>query len=1081
MNRSCPLDSPRAIVGGNNVSGTKRQRLKRNRMIQERISFRHICHVTAIMAMATAAAFCILQVDGFSSTLLHNQHRIRRSNSDLLVFKSPTKTTMLHSDSLVLFGGARRTPSRLFMAKTDPSSDQADWKALLMSLQLYKAAYGDLKVPKVFVVPSMAPWPEAAWGLKLGQKVGLIRDTGLYLDKNEKRRQQLESLGFIWRVRAPKNSAVDAADFSIPFDQIYDALVAYRSEIKPSGPLTVPVEFTVPDGEPWPEQTRGLPLGRSIDPLRSKKYLDENPGAEEKLRQIGFETDRKLSANDKRFQAVYLALKRYKEIYGDMVVPQPFVVPSDSSDWPEESWGLRLGARVNAIRSQGTFVKNSEERREMLDEIGFVWTPPERDLKRKKGRKTLSEIDAEEREEFLEASGPSSSSSTGTAGGNDDVESFLSSFDFSEDTEEDLEASQASRTWGLKSDYSQGSSDASPMDPSDIEPEEEYLPPRTLGESLSEARQRALESGVIEDTDSKRAVKRKREAEIPWFNDDFGGDFVFEDVVEALTLYKKFYGDFSNLTTADFVVPISGEAELSFDDEFDYGNEVVAKANAADVTRFDDIADSSLTDEQLEAEILRMEGDMTEPDLEELSEVATLAPLTTVEWPEHLEGMRLGDIVLRIRDGSLEVKHLPDRKAQLDALDFDWGDPLHFIDVPFEKAMCAMYAYYLVRGDMFVPPEFVMLDEDPWPQSLAGYELGKAVKRIRELQNFFEAFHTDKLGLLRMIDFVWFPTLALPIDPNEKEETPEMLMVRGLGHPDYYFLEQYGQEVPFGFADKIISEGPTHEIKDPRDWWREWHNWEYVSDLWYNLGTRDRAVQLRREGFPQLGDEHEAKYGPGLFQQIDTFLNDFVDEQGTEGLETLLGKNDTRVFLSLEDMIKDLAEQWQPSTPKQRYDMAAAFNENCTGLPLFGRRVVDRFDQLKHLPELRNSVISDPFLSETKERINYWIEELQSSRDIHSFELEYLWLNRLKLFLVIVLGREVFQEVDGMEDLANQTKGDQTDKASKRRKKSPEFVEEELEDIYEDDDEEESGDEDDSNSYSEEEYDEEEFEDDVDI
>ncbi|KAL3923534.1 MAG: hypothetical protein SGILL_001602 [Bacillariaceae sp.] len=816
---------------------------------------------------------------------------------------------------------------------------------------------------------------------------------------------------------------------------------AWTKEIKPVGPLSVPVEFTVPDAEPWPERTRGLPLGRSIEQLRSKSYLDENPGAEEKLKQIGFETDRKLSANDKRFQAVYLALKRYEEIYGDMLVPQPFVVPSESTDWPEESWGLRLGARVNAIRSQGTFVKNSEERREMLDEIGFVWTPPERDLKRKKGRKTLSEIDAEEREAF-EASNSNSGSAPGGEG--DDVESFLSSFDFSEDNEEDLEASAVSRTWGLKSDYSPENAEASPIDPHDADLEEEYLPPRTLGESLAEARERALESGVIEDTDSKRAVKRKREADIPWFNDDFGGDFVFEDVVEALTLYKKFYGDFSNLTNADFVIPLSGEAELSFDDELEFTGEMAMKASATEVTRFDEIDDSSLTEEQLEAEIMRLEQDMAAPEYEDSTEVATLTPLTTVEWPEHLEGMRLGDIVLRIRDGSLEVKHLPERLAQLNALDFDWGDPLHFIDVPFEKAMCAMYAYYLVRGDMFVPPEFVMLDEDPWPQALAGYELGKAVKRIRELQNFFEAFHTEKLGLLRMIDFVWFPTLALPIDPNEKEETSEMLIVRGLGHPDYYFLEQYGQEIPFGFADKIISEGPTHEISDPRDWWREWHNWEYVADMWYNLGTRDRAVQLRREGFPQLGDEHEAKYGPGMFQQIDGFLDSFIEEVGSDGLETLLGRNETLVILDLMDMFQDFSQRWPVSTPTQKFEMAGNFSD-FGKVGLFGSTLADRFEQL-YLPEVRNSVISDPFMAETKEKIYYYLEELQYCKDIHITELENLWLNRLKTVLCVAQGPEVFQRADEIRNLGKASTKEQVTRQQPERVR---FDEEEYDDIYE--------------------------------
>jgi hypothetical protein len=51
-----------------------------------------------------------------------------------------------------------------FAANTDSSastrkSDQQEWKAVFQALQLYKAAYGDLKVPAKFVVPSAAPWP----------------------------------------------------------------------------------------------------------------------------------------------------------------------------------------------------------------------------------------------------------------------------------------------------------------------------------------------------------------------------------------------------------------------------------------------------------------------------------------------------------------------------------------------------------------------------------------------------------------------------------------------------------------------------------------------------------------------------------------------------------------------------------------------------------------------------------------------------------------------------------------------------------------------------------------------------------
>lgn len=45
-------------------------------------------------------------------------------------------------------------------AKATPvDTDEEEWGALISSFQMYKAAYGDLKVPSRFVVPSMPPWP----------------------------------------------------------------------------------------------------------------------------------------------------------------------------------------------------------------------------------------------------------------------------------------------------------------------------------------------------------------------------------------------------------------------------------------------------------------------------------------------------------------------------------------------------------------------------------------------------------------------------------------------------------------------------------------------------------------------------------------------------------------------------------------------------------------------------------------------------------------------------------------------------------------------------------------------------------
>ena len=102
--------------------------------------------------------------------------------------------------------------------------------------------------------------------------------------------------------------------------------------------------------------TRGLPLGKKVASMRNKSFSKANPEIYIPLEELGVQLDVKAAVNDNRFQRVFDALVRYKEIYGDLSVPQPFVIREESDEWSESTWGLRLGARVNAIQSQGTFV-----------------------------------------------------------------------------------------------------------------------------------------------------------------------------------------------------------------------------------------------------------------------------------------------------------------------------------------------------------------------------------------------------------------------------------------------------------------------------------------------------------------------------------------------------------------------------------------------------------------------------------------------------------------------------------------------------------------------------------------------------
>ena len=87
-------------------------------------------------------------------------------------------------------------------------------------------------------------------------------------------------------------------------------------------------------------------------------------------------------------------------------------------------------------------------------------------------------------------------------------------------------------------------------------------------------------------------------------------------------------------------------------------------------------------------------------------------------------------------------------------------------------------------------------------------------------------------------------------------------------------------DIPMGLPDKIIADGPFFETDDPKLWWKKWHNWDYVKDYWYAQGRRDNASALRASGYPTLAEEHEAKYGPGMFQQIEELM-----EELSEGIE----------------------------------------------------------------------------------------------------------------------------------------------------------------------------------------------------
>mmetsp|Transcript_1334 Transcript_1334/g.2413 ORF Transcript_1334/g.2413 Transcript_1334/m.2413 type:complete len:1006 (-) Transcript_1334:39-3056(-) len=862
-----------------------------NKLYAESTSKTKMLNVYQSMILIAALACSLPTVDAFSSGGYFVKSTSRCSTKQISLLKNPAfiSNQRLVTSPCAIHTGSQTTNTLLFATQKEASlsnrnsssPDAEEWDALLAAFQMYKAAYGDLKVPSRFVVPSMPPWPESAWGFKLGQRVAAIRSTGKYVEGNDTRRKILDDMGFLWRLRAPSPDK----NMDVSFEQIYEALVTYRKEIQPEGSLVVPSNFIVPNYDPWPVATRGMPLGKKIPTVRSKAYLKANPEASDKLSEIGFEFDGKVAANDSRFNTVYNALLRYKELNGDLLIPQPFVVPEGSKEWSEEFWGLRLGARVNAIRSQGTFVNNYPARKQMLNEIGFEWELPASGKKRGRKKKAENEalaglappgllesriqgdVDNDSRNEKV----ASSKEAAIFAGGFDDM------FD-GDDRDE-------SPSWVFAEEGVEQKSVAE-QDPIDVE----FKQPKDLNATLEEIAKIAMEVGVIESlANGKRVTKGSIQKAIPWFNDDFGDDFVFDDVVEALKFYKDTYGSFSDLDD-EFIVP-----DPTLGGEFDIETSAAAAATIARAERMGEDSDSLIA-----AEIERME-------LEMQGKVAKPSSNANAKWPEHLAGMKLGSITRRIRDGSLEVKHIPDRKKQLDSFGFDWGDERKFLDIPFEKTMCALFAYFLVRGDLFVYEDFVMPEGKPWPTALAGFELGKVVKRIRELQNFFEAYHPEKLQLLRRLEFVWFPELALPLNPDEGPESWEDIFVEGVGHPFYQMNEPSVETIerlmaagPNGDEDKTSS---YYDYNEVRDFWERGDvtdvgkeslrpGWKPAEWLWFN-------------GFTQLSAEHEERYGMSagleMIRLIEAFNNGDITETEFDERAT------SAIFLWEEEQLKEEA------------------------------------------------------------------------------------------------------------------------------------------------------------------------------
>ncbi|RLN31540.1 hypothetical protein BBJ28_00020047 [Nothophytophthora sp. Chile5] len=131
--------------------------------------------------------------------------------------------------------------------------DRSDWEwkeRILPSMATFHDVFGHCRVPITFAVPSDAPWPKQAHGLKLGRVMADIRNKKTYFDQIVSSTDHLASLGFEWEI-PPSKWEQRIEPLLVTFEQLH-------------GSRDVPPDYGVPSEAPWEKSGWGIPLGKLL-------------------------------------------------------------------------------------------------------------------------------------------------------------------------------------------------------------------------------------------------------------------------------------------------------------------------------------------------------------------------------------------------------------------------------------------------------------------------------------------------------------------------------------------------------------------------------------------------------------------------------------------------------------------------------------------------------------------------------------------------------------------------------------------------------------------------------------------------
>ena len=215
--------------------------------------------------------------------------------------------------------------------------NDAAWERGLEEARKFREQFGNLQVPAKYKTKDDYP---------LGKWINNARKRRSDGKLTEERIRQLNQLGMAWKV------------FDVRWEQGYALAMNYAAK---HGDLNVPVNYTTEEGEK---------LGAWILNQRTayaKEMLSQDQIG--RLEKIGIYWGNR---NDRQWNEVYGAAKRYFEANGDLDVPVAYVSPEGYAlgKWVRrQQYAYRNPEKSNAILSQ--------ERIELLDAIGMQWEKPD--------------------------------------------------------------------------------------------------------------------------------------------------------------------------------------------------------------------------------------------------------------------------------------------------------------------------------------------------------------------------------------------------------------------------------------------------------------------------------------------------------------------------------------------------------------------------------------------------------------------------------------------------------------------------------------------------------------------------------